>query len=1162
MQPVFGKYTCYVFSRHSRALMLRAIYFAALFWFALCPGAICAPANGDFESGSTAGWWLYNPGNQPVQWAVTSNPSKVHSGSYAGVLSQFGGSNSTLHVMCAQVNVSGWTTGSLCLAKLYLKTENLQARGGLSVVLVFWDTLGNTVGYYPMNGYFSGDHSYVPVEVLANVPPGEVSANFHLVLESGITAGAAYVDDADIRQVASLGNLSTNLPDSQVRMDTNGSPRLYVNGEVRNPSFFFGNTGSPLIYEEIKLAGHAGVNLVMPGINLPWDGVGSGQFELSLHSNSNAWFLPRVYLHPPGWWLSAHPDQAIIDQNGVKEANGWPSLASDLWMQAVSNQLQQLVLYFHNSPYRSRIIGYHLCYLSGGEWFYPDPAWHFWDYSEVNRQRFASWLEAKYTNVATLNAVWHTALPSFGAVQIPKTNDWFSSDDGLFRNPANQRAVPDYSEYHNNLVAARIDALGAHIKGLTAGKSLVVAFYGYTAELVANCYHNGLPVAGHLGLKQLLKSPSVDILASPISYFDRQVGGPGNLMSEVDSVALAGKLYMQEDDSNTFVVNPPSDGNPRYTNEWDTLHCLRRDYGLVMGHNQAIEWMDLTPDGRFNTNSIWTNNAVVVATYDDIITNQMPFAPQVAVLVDEESFFWLTADAYSLTYPNTFSIRSAFQSCGASVGYYLLEDLPRLPASVKLVVFENAFRLDAAERAMINQCKTNGRTFLWLHAPGYVTETNLSVSAMQAVTGFKLVRQASAVSTRVRLTNAISCITADLVNRQVGTSTAISPSFYVDPGMGSPELLGNYPGNNNRPAFACKDYGAWKSVFFGGIDLDVELIRAIARYAEVNLVADGDQLSSTNAVNSNGNYLSVYSMNAAGRRSFQLPGEKVPNNNFEKFTGAFPGSGFGRWVSPSYGSIACGVIASNAASGSNCCATGPFTSVSGQYSVPLGIRLQAQSNKTYQVSCDLYVDGLNASAAGAGDYIFFVFQPRDYSTNSWSVTIASGTNGFLPNRAWTKLQGSFVFKGSAAPYQNEMHILLKVYGAYSVTNLLLDNVSVREGGCAPVDVVEVNSGAILATGVTGWAVDFAANEQKIFRLAPSPTGDFAISDAALVGPGLVRLQWPALGGNFRYTVQQTDTLPAPWRPAEGTNAWPTARTEAVLPVDTGHGFFRVIADQL
>jgi hypothetical protein len=1127
------------------------------------------PNNGDFEAGNTSFWNVYSPDGQPYQWNVTTVPSNVHSGTYAGALTQFGGTNSPLYIVSGSVDTSLWPTGSLCLGTLYLKTENLQLadpRQSLRVILIFWDAnYQNVVGYYYQNGNFLGSHSYLPVQVLGNVPPGAKWVQFQLVLNSGITSGAVYVDDAEIHRQVSPGNLSTNIPECRVLRDTNGSPRLYINGVVQNPSFFFGNSGHPVIYDEMKLAANAGVNLIQVPLGSPWFGLGSGMIEQTLQANSNAWILPRIGVYPPDWWLNTHSNQLLIDEKGQQISDlRVASLASEQWLQDAKDQLEQCVRYFHNSPYRSRIIGYHITYLNTGEWFYPDTANHFWDYSEVNRQRFVTWLQSRYADIAALNATWHKSYASFDAVQIPSTNDWFSADDGVFRNPASQRAAPDYAEYHNQLVAERIAELAAHIKTLTSGKSLVAAFYGYTAELVSNGGHRGTANSGHLALKRLLASPDMDILCSPVSYYDRQVGGPANMMAIVDTVMAAGKLYLQEDDSNTYLVNPannPDNWNPWYSNEWDTAQCLRRDYGNVIGHNQAMWWMDLWADGRFNTNSIWTNNALVMRTYDDVIARQQPFQPQIAVLFDEETPFWLTADVYHLTYLNTYDIRSLFQKCGASVAYYFIEDLPKIPASARLLVFANTHRFDAAEQMLISEAKTNGRTFLWLYAPGYVNETNLSVSGMEAATGFKFVRNPNYTSVSMRVTSSNSPVTADLPNHQFGSGNFIAPNFYVDASVGSPEVLGRYF-YNNQPGFVVKDYGTWKSVFSGGLNLTVQMLRSIARYAGVNLLAEGDTLDATNAVNFIGDYMYVYAMNNAGRRCFQLPGEKVPNGNFEKFTGAFPTTGFGRWISPSYGSLPpCRVINTNAAAGSNACATGPFVSSPGQYSEPLAIRLQAEQGKTYRVSCSVYVDGLNPSSATNGNYIYFVFQPHDWSPDSWTAIIAQGTNSHMSNGVWTKMESSFTFTGSAAPYQNELFIVLKVYGAYSVNNLLIDNVSVRESDCEPVDVFDLTQNVSLGTGVTSWAADFALNEQKIFRLTPTISGACNITDVQLIGPNLLQIQWRPVGESYRYTVEESAALPPDWQAASGTNIWPITQTQAAIPISGSKKFFRVKAER-
>ena len=1118
--------------------------------------------NGGFETGSTAGWQVFNPDGQPLNWSVTSDPANVHSGSHAGALTAFDGTNSTL-ILHNSVDVSAWPADSMLVAKLRLKTDALEladSGDSLRMVVAIWDDANQVIAYSYMNGNFLGTQEYTPVEVFISLPHGAKQAEIQLALRSGIVSGAVFVDDADIRQVSDPGDLSEDIPMAEIKRDAGGTPRLHIDGGPRAPNFFFGNSGHPVIYDEMRLAAGAGLDFISIPVALPWEGSGTGMIEQSLRASPNALFLLRLSLYPPAWWMKERTSLLFADENGAPHPQlPGPSLASDEFITACKDQLEKLIRFLHNSPYRSRIIGYHFDYLS--EWFYLEIANHFWDYSEVNRQRFIQWLQTRYVDVAALNAAWDKSYASFTDVQIPSAAEWQSGNDGVFRDPTQQRAVPDYAEYHNHLVADRIAELAAHIKNLTAGKSLVAAFYGYTTHLIINGGNRGIAHSGHLALKRLLASPDIDILCSPVAYFQREVGEPSDMMSVVDTVTLAGKLYLQEEDSNTYLIDPsdnPDNSNPWYSTEWDTMQCLRRNYGNVVGHNQAMWWMDLWADGRFNTESIWTNNALVMRTSADVVAEASPFQPQVAVLFDEETFFWLKSDSDELTRPNVLELRSLFQSLGAAVGYYLVEDLPKIPASAKLLVFANTHRLDAAERTLIQAAKSSGRTFLWLYAPGYVSESNLSVDSMADVTGFTFVRNGTSINPSIRIEpGSVSPITIDLANHTFGSQSSITPTFHVSPAAAN-DVLGRYTGNN-QPALVAQDHGAWKSVFCGAPKPSPQMLRGIARYAGVNLLADGDSLDSTNAVNYIAPYLYVYAMNNAGRRGFQLPGEKIPNGGFEKFTGALPTSGFGRWISPRSGTLAtCTVIHSNSAAGDNACATGPFVSGAGQYSEPLAIRLQAERGRTYQVSCELYVDGLNTNSSVDGDYIYFVVQPHDWTPDSWTASIAQGPEGLIADKTWTRLEGSFTFTGGDAPYENDLVIVLKVFGAYSANNLLIDNVSVREDGCEPVDVVEIVSNTVLGRNVTSWADDFALNEQKIFRLTPSADA-FNIADIQLLGPDLLRLQWQSLSAGYRYTVEEADGLPPEWLPAAGTNVWPVSATEAVLPIGNSRKLFRLKA---
>ena len=696
---------------------------------------------------------------------------------------------------------------------------------------------------------------------------------------------------------------------SKVQKDVKGNPRLLINGKVRPPVFSFGNSMGAVVYQEFARAGAFGQDLVQFQMSLPWGGASGGMIEQTLQANPNALIMPRINITPPSWWINQHLDQRILTQDGQPLpardtlAQGAPSPASDLFIDEVKWQIQEFIQNIHNSPYKNRIIGYHLTYLSYGEWFYPEPNERYMDFSEINRIKFVEWLKVRYANdINQLNTAWGTSYSIFAAAQIPPASDWEVGDDGLFRDPAVPRArrVADFLRYENELIASRIDELGQWVKTLTSGRSLVAAFYGYQNELLNNGGSRGIGHSGHLGLRKLLTSPNIDIICSPVSYYDRDAGGPCEMMSITDSISEAGKFYLQENDSTTYLVDPsqgPFSWISWYSTEFDTHNCMRRDFGHVLSHNMAMWWMDLGSDGRYNSDSIENNMHQMLDTYTDSIANNSGRETQVALIYDEESYYYLKASCQNLTMPNGYEQRSIFQELGAQVGYYQIADLNKVPSSVKLFVFVNPFHINAEKKAAINALKKNGRTLLWLYAPGYVTTTSLSTSNMKDLTGITLTRNPSTINAAVQIVSGNNLVGRSLSGHSFGTNWgSVSPTFYGSTADGS-MVLGNYTATG-QPGILMKEFSGWRSIFCGTPKLSVPFLRVVARLADINLIGDGDNQNTADALDYNGRYLYVYARDHAGRRCFQVPWEKVPNGSFEKYTGAMPTSGLGQWISP------------------------------------------------------------------------------------------------------------------------------------------------------------------------------------------------------------------------------------------------------------------------
>lgn len=1071
-----------------------ALFARVLPFLVVAVGASADFPNGGFENGTTSGWTVYNPGGHSDAWETTADPSLVHTGEFAGALTAFNGAADSLYILFASASVQGEPEGTLYRLRTTVKTENLalvDPDKGLRCIVAVRGAGGLVTTYSYQNGDYAGTHDWTEAAYLLHLPPDASSVELQFVLNAGIAQGAIYVDDIVVERIDSPGELATDPVRAEVTLDEGGTPRLALEGNIRAPNFFFGNSGNPVIYDEIAKAASAQVDLVQIPLALPWEGASTGMIALALEANPDAYLLPRINFHPPDWWTHAHRSEVYENENGTDNSAGWASLASDAFFEDVKDQLDLLVRFLHNSPYKDRIIGYHLGYLSGGEWFYPDFHANYWDYSAVNRQRFAQWAQANYGGIDALNSAWGTSYAAFADVDLPSPQDWERGDVGFFRDPAQQRHAPDYMTFHNGLAAERISELASCTKKLTNGRSLFMAFYGYLNELHNNAAAHPIGDSGHLALASVLKSPDVDLLCSPISYYHREIGDPMNMMSVVDSVALHGKIYLQEDDSNTYMIDPadyPNNNNPWFDTPWDTMQCLRRHYGNVMAHNQATWWMDLWADGRFNAADIWANNHLAAGTYDQSIANARRYEPEIALIYDEDSLYWLKGDAAALNKPNAYFQRSVFQQCGAAVGYYLLDDLDLIPNSVKLFVFVNTFRMDEADAARIAAAQGQGRTFLWQYAPGFVTEESLSVAHMAEITGLPLLQRDSAIEPVIAMVETECPLTFGLEDFSSSAQSALSPTFCGDSDSGGFVTLGTYAATG-EPAYLLREFDDWNSIFWGAPAMPTPVVRAVMRYAGVNSLVDADDLFADDAITYNGDFLYAYAIGEGGRRCFRVPWEEIPNGDFEMFTGLLPASGFNQWTSPAGAAAQCTVSSTLRASGSNSCQTGPLASGAGEYSEPLLLRVQAEPGTAYDVSCTLYVEGLDASAAESGDYIYLVFQPYSWSPDSWAATIAEGESAFLPGKTWVTQSGAFTFRGQTGPHARELTVRLKVYGAYSAANIAVDDVSITPLGHAAVDVYDETGGTALAKDATSWCVELVENEQKVFRLEPGPTPD-------------------------------------------------------------------------
>ncbi|MEN6548493.1 MAG: beta-galactosidase [Armatimonadia bacterium] len=649
--------------------------------------------------------------------------------------------------------------------------------------------------------------------------PGTISYQIHMYQRFAIQKGKTYTFSAWLRS---------------------DEPReVEINSLHQGPPWTVYGGGMGKSDELLKLGAERGLHIGNPPLPVVWTEPGKEPDftildEMVTHIVSvdpQALIIPRLNLDAPQWWKQAHPDHIQVYDGGTKVM---ASPASELWRADAAAALRQTVRHLEES-FGNNMLGYHPCAQSAGEWFYD----HTWEkimpcFEEPFRAAFAQWAKAKYGTVEALRAAWRQPDVTFETIRVPTLEERVEGKLGAFRDPVEQRFCIDFSEYMQVCLADDLLQMARVVKEETQGKKLTVFFYGYHHELSGFTY--GPHVTGHFRLHQVLHSPDVDCLVSPISYGDRQAGGQGSFMSPADSIQLHGKLWINEDDTRTH-LSPADSGYGRTSNMVETLGVYRRNFGHQFERRCGTWWMDFGTGWMADT-TIFDNFA-----RERDIWQQMPargeFRPQVAIINDEDSNFYLR-NSNEITAFTVSEMRRQFNRIGCTVGLYLLDDVleGKLPSSVKMYVFTNAFRLtDEQRRQLREQFEQAGKMTVWLYAPGFVKET-AGVANVSELLGFK-VEELPGGSTKIAVLERLPGVPGGHV---FGDDRNPTPRLHV-PTQEGVTALGHYEGTQ-QVALASKQSSLGTTVFCGGLLPSPEVLRGLAREAGVHIYCDSNDVIS------------------------------------------------------------------------------------------------------------------------------------------------------------------------------------------------------------------------------------------------------------------------------------------------------------------------------
>jgi hypothetical protein len=672
-----------------------------------------------------------------------------------------------------------------------------------------------------------------------------------------------------------------------------GSPALFLDGKPVFPAINWVSGPRPDGWdfeEQARRSAETGIHIYAfdVGKGTEWIGPGPGRgvdFDFStvearfgriIKADPDALFHLRIYLETghDDWWEKAHPDECEILSDGRR--NGM-SFASKMWREEAKGFLRAYITHFRKAGLYDRVIAYQVGAGHTGEWVKGESSMYApcGDFSRPMRLYFQEWLKKRYGNeVAALRAAWHVPSVTFETAAVPKAERQLEARLYTFRDPAAEQDVIDYFRGLADLCAEAVIDLCRTVKEETGGNRLAGAFYGYLLDLAWNggffrerpdSDYSTYQRSGHLGLRKVLASPHLDFLVSPYSYGFRGLGGDSPSMLPSESVRLHGKLLLIEDDTRTHA--DPAD--PNY-GQVKTLAAsrtiLRRNLAHFLTHAEGAWWalwkVDPVKVPEF---------AALLKEFRDIGERSMALdrssASEVAVLIDDESFFYETC-RYNLDIPLVFQQRLwGLPRMGTPFDVFLLDDfLAGRLRPYQLYVFLNPLRLDAGRRrALSTELRRDGRTALWIYAPGYIKDAP-GLENMEELTGIRFGLGEQPWGPFAHITDFDHPITKGLGQDFFwGTNAKLAPLFYVDDPAA--RVLGEvvYSQGNCRPGFAVKEFPGWRSVYSAAPNIPANVLRNIARYAGVHIYSDaGDVLYANKSL------LGVHALEG-GARVFRLP---------------------------------------------------------------------------------------------------------------------------------------------------------------------------------------------------------------------------------------------------------------------------------------------------
>ncbi|OQA80779.1 MAG: Beta-galactosidase [Lentisphaerae bacterium ADurb.Bin242] len=613
---------------------------------------------------------------------------------------------------------------------------------------------------------------------------------------------------------------------STVEVKQSGYPRLFINGKLAPSLVYFGDFTRP---ERSKLQdfSRAGVNLQIIPLGRHqkiWRGNNDYDFakldELiwsNIRRNPEGNFIVLLDCSPYEKWAEEFPGETAVDSKGKPSVSrhgkeGLPSYWSQVYRRQTTDFIRAAVGHMKKQPYFKAVGGFFLSGNEDGQFYYQVVRGSVLEdgNSPGAFPEFRRWLKARYGTVEKLRQAWNTPSVTFENAVPPVTEKRYP---GNFYDPATQMPQIDLTRFLNESMGEFANQMCRTAKE-AAGKPVIsVMWWGRGGSMM---------VYPHFAqTSTIFPSADLDLMGAQPGYQGERNAGCSNFFSWIpDSARIHGKVSMIEADFRTWTSPVNSLLHDylvaRFWNHEELQGALLRDFGRQLSVGGGLWFYDMTA-GWFKDPLIMNDVAKMSGIGKKLYERNNVYMPaEIVFVVDEDNYYITTEQLGIWNGPNFHTVRKnqrAMLRSGLKYDFYYFRDLvDRNMDGYKVYVFLNAFHLTKEKREFIDRkLKKDGRTIVWVYAPGYVTDTGLSTEAMSKLTGIRIAEAGSPLKDSVYTDSPLGL---GVAGKRVGMDNSLGGvSFRVEDAQAVPLMRYRY--GKQEVSGAMRDFKSWKSIYLG-----------------------------------------------------------------------------------------------------------------------------------------------------------------------------------------------------------------------------------------------------------------------------------------------------------------------------------------------------------